>query len=90
MPRGMHKSRTFRRVKVRTPGAKTVTQYRRRKPSKAHCGSCRATLAGVPQGIPNQIKKLPKTARRLERPYGGVMCSKCTRQLIKEEVRANV
>ena len=47
MPAGKHKSRTLRRVFVRTPGSNTVMHYRRRKPSKAECAHCKQPLAGV-------------------------------------------
>ncbi|HIH12232.1 TPA: 50S ribosomal protein L34e [Candidatus Woesearchaeota archaeon] len=82
------KSRTFRRIKVKTPGGKTNTHFRRRKPSKAICATCRKTLLGVPQGLPMQVAKLPKTARRPERPYGGVLCSACTRKVLQQRARA--
>ncbi len=88
MPEGKLRSRTLRRVFVKTPGGKTTLQHRNRKPSAAVCGNCGATLKGVPREIPSELKKLPKTSRRPERPYGGVLCSRCTRQLIKEQARA--
>ncbi len=33
------------------------------------------------------MRQLPKTMKRPERPYGGVLCSRCMRQLIKDDVR---
>jgi len=87
MPRGMYRSRTFRRVKVKVPGNTTKLHYRRRKPSKAICSNCKKVLAGVPNELPRIISKMPKTAKRPERPYGGVLCSKCTRVLLKQKAR---
>ena len=83
----MHKSRTLRRVFVRTPGSKTVIHYRKRKPSKAICGNCKTQLAGVPRERPYKMANLPKTAKRPERPYGGVLCSACTRKLLQQKAR---
>lgn len=87
MPRGMFKSRRFRKVFVKVPGGATKLHYRQRKPSKAVCGSCRKPLPGVARELPNKMKNMAKTKKRPERPYGGVLCSKCTRQLLKEKAR---
>ena len=70
MPTGRYKSRTFRRIKVRTPGGKTVTHYKLRMPAKAKCGKCGMELKGVARARPNKMKNMPKTAKRPTRPYG--------------------
>ena len=88
MPAGRHKSHTLRKVFVRTPGSKTVVHFRRRKPSKAICGTCKKLLMGVPREIPRRMANLPKTAKRPERPYGGNLCSSCTRKLLKNSTRS--
>jgi len=62
--------------------------YARRKPAKAHCASCRDILKGVPRELPYKQSNLPKTMKRPERPYGGVLCSKCMRAKIVAEARA--
>ncbi len=86
MVRGRFRSRTFRRIKLRTPGARRVVHFRRRNPNKAQCGKCGGELKGVPRMLPYEIRSTPKTKRRPERPYGGVLCSKCTRELIKSKL----
>jgi len=83
----MYKSRTFRRIKVVVPGNTVKMQYRRRKPSKAKCAGCGKLLAGVPHELPLKMKNLAKTKKRPERPYGGMFCSACTRQLLKQKAR---
>lgn len=88
MPRGMYRSRRFRRIYVRTPGGRTVRQYRQRKPSRAHCASCHKLLAGVPREVRSIMKNLPKTAKRPQRPYGGMFCSACTRALVQRQARS--
>ncbi|MCP3681159.1 MAG: 50S ribosomal protein L34e [bacterium] len=85
MPSGKHKSRSMRRVFVRTPGSKNVLHYKPRKPKQASCASCGSKLAGVPRK--SLMKNIPKTAKRPTRPYGGVLCTKCTRKKIKEDAR---
>jgi large subunit ribosomal protein L34e len=85
MPRGSQKSRSLRRVFVRSPGAKTKLQYRKRKPSKAKCASCGKALAGVARERPYKMQNMPKTKKRPQRPFGGKLCSKCTRlEIIKK------
>lgn len=82
------KSRTFRRVYIKTPGGKTKISYRKRRPSKAVCSICKATLIGVPNKRPYEMRRLAKTQKRPERPYGGVLCSRCTRKKMIERARA--
>ena len=88
MPRGMFKSGRFRKIFVRTPGSKNVVHYRSRKPKKAHCAKCSKQLAGVPRELPAKMANLPKTAKRPERPYGGVLCSACMRSVIRNKTRS--
>lgn len=79
-----HRTRTYRRVKVKTPGGRLKTHYRKRKPKIAHCAYCKKELKGVPKNLPCKIRKLSKTERRPERPYGGNLCSGCMRKEIKQ------
>lgn len=87
MPRGMFKSGRLRKVSVKVPGGKTKLHYRQRKPSKAVCGNCKKQLAGIPRELPAKMVNMPKTAKRPERPYGGVLCSACMRKLMQEKAR---
>lgn len=87
MVRGNLRSRTFRRVFVHTPGNKTVMHYRRRKPNFAQCADCGVRLKAVPRGLPAELKNMPKTMKRPERPFGGVLCSACSRDRIITSVR---
>ncbi len=87
MVAGKFKSRTFRRVKITTPGGENKISYRHRKPATPKCGSCGAVLKGVPRARKSEIVNMPKTAKRPERPYGGVLCSKCMRAKIKDQAR---
>jgi large subunit ribosomal protein L34e len=82
----MQRSRSLRRVTVKTPSGRTKTQYKQRKPSPAICAKCGAVLSGVPRETPIRLAKVAKTSRRPERPYGGVLCSKCSRKTILERV----
>jgi len=87
MAEGRTKSRTFRRIRTRLPGGKVVTHYFRRKPAKAQCASCGAYLKSAPRATPNELHNMPKSQKRPERPYGGYMCSRCSRQTIINKFR---
>lgn len=82
-----HRSRSLRRVFRRTPGSRTVLQFRKRKPSKARCSKCGKLLPGVPRERPYRMVRMPKTKKRPERPYGGTLCSACMRLKMVAEAR---
>lgn len=87
MPAGKHKSGSLREVKKKTPGGRNVTHYERRKPSKAQCGMCGVQLSGVPRATKAELASIPKTSKRPERPFGGVLCSACMRRVVIQENR---
>ena len=87
MVSGKNRSRTMRKVFVRTPGSRTVVQYRKRKPAKAQCAACGKVLAGVPRVRPYKMQNMPKTAKRPQRPFGGMLCSACSRKEIIKRAR---
>ena len=82
-----YRSRSFRKVSVRTPGGKTTIHYTRRNHTPATCAVTGEKLHGVPRNTPYKLKELSKTQRRPERPYGGVLSSKAMRALLKAKVR---
>jgi len=86
MPAGKHKSRTLRRVFVKTPSGKNVVHYKKRSLSIRKCSSCKKPLQGIPKLIQSKFKSLSKTKKRPSRPYGGVLCSACSRKKIKEQI----
>ena len=81
---GKQKSRTFRRIFRKIAGNKVTVRYEKRKPSKAKCSNCGGILKGVPRERPYKMKDLAKTKKRPSRPFGGILCSKCMREKIKE------
>ena len=82
-----HKSRSLRRVYVKTPGGRNTIHYKERKPKQAHCADCGSKLHGIPRKRAFEMKNLPKTQKRPERPFGGKLCSKCTREHFRKELR---
>lgn len=87
MVEGRRRSRTFRRVFVRTPGGRNVIHYKARKPSRSHCANCGTVLQGMKAIKSRALSALPKTEKRPERPYGGQLCSGCMRRTIIEQIR---
>lgn len=85
MPAGRYKSRSLRRVYVKATSS-TKVHYRKRKPNMKKCASCGKILHGIPNLIQSKFKNLPKTKKRPQRPYGGVLCSSCMRKKFKESV----
>lgn len=87
MPENRFRSRSYKRMKVNTPGGVSVLRYKKKKPAKHTCAECGAILNGVPRGRPYEIKKLSKSQKRPTRAFGGYLCSECTRKHFKNEAR---
>ena len=75
-------TRSLRRVKVRTPGSRLVTHYSKRKPSIAKCANCKNELKGIPRERPSVFRNLTLSQKTVSRPFGGNLCSKCSREAI--------
>jgi large subunit ribosomal protein L34e len=86
MVQRMLRTRSVKKRRVRTPGNRLVTHYKMEKPKVAKCNFCKKPLHGVPRVNPSRMRKLPKSSRRPERPYGGNLCSECTRKLFRKVV----
>lgn len=83
MVRPAYRSRSLRRVKVRTPGGDTVVHFEKRKTNYHHCALCGAVL----QGMPRLRKGSHESIRPPTRPYGGNVCHRCLREALKRAVR---
>ncbi len=78
-----YRSRTLRRVQRVTPGGRTVVHYNYKSQGKHTCAICGDVLLGKPRGKPFEIAKLSKSERKPERPFGGMLCSPCSRRIMK-------
>lgn len=87
MPAPRKRSRSLRRIYVKTPGGRTTIHYRLRKPKAAHCSKCGARLFGIARERPYKMRKMAKSMKKVNRPYGGNLCSKCMRALFFEKAR---
>jgi len=87
MVRPSLRSRSLRRVFRKVPGNRASLQYKKRKPKAARCGSCHGILKGIPRELPYKMSSMAKSKKRPERPFGGVLCSRCMRQAIIDKAR---
>ena len=78
-----YRSRSLKRFQRKTPGNRTVTHYKYRMQGKHICAICGNVLHGKPRGKPFKIAKLAKSERKPTRPFGGMLCSPCSRHIIK-------
>ena len=85
MPAPRYRSRTFRRV-AKKVASRVVRHYDRRKPKNAKCSKCGYMLHGVPRELPYKMRLMAKTKKRPERPFGGIMCSSCSRMAIIDDI----
>lgn len=84
---GKYKSRSMKLKFVRTPGGRTVVHYKKKKVSKSKCAECGTQLAGTVRERAMKLRKISKSKKRPERPFGGYLCSKCSRKKIVKEAR---
>ncbi len=88
MTKPRFKSKSWRQLQVKAPGGRLAIHYERKKPKFARCSNCGRVLYGIPRVRSIEIKRVAKTERRPERPYGGNLCSSCMRELFRARVRA--
>ena len=88
MVSGKHKTRRVRKVFRRTPGGNVKTYYTPKKVGKATCAGCGSVLSGTLSDYKAVMQNTAKSKKRPERPFGGVLCSKCMRLAIVERARS--
>ena len=89
MVSGRLKSRSLRRVKVRTPSGNTVTHHRQRNRSANKCAVTKKPLQGIPRLTSRKFKNLNKSQKTVSRPYGGYMSHVALKNKILEEMVLN-
>lgn len=81
-------SRSKRRIKKRLPSGRVVIHYEKRKPNPPVCAVCKSPLHGVKTAV--RGVKLAKSEKTVARPYGGKICGKCFRRLLKSAFRESM
>lgn len=67
------RTRSVKKVKVRTPGSRTTTHFRSKKASKPKSAISKKPLSGVASGSATKLKNMPKSMKTPSRPYAGVL-----------------
>lgn len=80
------RSRSYRKLQVRTPGARTVTHYEKKNKGSEKCAVCKKPLRGFSRLTPRKFKNQNKTQKQVSRKYGGYMCHKCLAKELKSKV----
>lgn len=62
---------------VRTPSGRLVWRPVEFKRGEAKCAWCHGELHGTLALPKTEMRGIPKSSRRPERPYGGYLCPKC-------------
>lgn len=86
MPRPGLRTSRFRRIVRKIPGGALVIHYKKKKPKQAKCAGCGKPLTGVKRNIPSRVKNLAKSKKRPSRPYGGNLCSRCSREAVRGKI----
>jgi len=87
VPEPKFRSRSFKRRKIRTPGDRNIVHYRRGKVEKASCAVCGKVLHGVPRYRGSGLKRVSKSKKTVNRPYGGNLCPACLKDALVEKIR---
>jgi len=82
------RSRSKRRVFVKTPGGRVTIHYEDRNPKQGTCPVTGEVLKGMPRALPAKMQNLAKSKKRPQRPYGGVLSSRAMRRVVINEARA--
>ncbi|MBI2545346.1 MAG: 50S ribosomal protein L34e [Candidatus Aenigmarchaeota archaeon] len=70
-------------VRRKTIKGKIKFVHRKERNSPALCANCKKQLHGVPRAS----VKLSKSEKIPNRPFGGNLCSNCSRQVLRERAR---
>ena len=84
-----HRSRSYRREKITTPGHNKVVHYHRKKPTYAKCGVSGDKLSGLPLLRSSYYSRLSKSQKTINRKYGGVYSPKVVRSALKKAIWYN-
>ena len=86
MVRPALRSRSRKRIAKRVPSGESRVFYVSRSAYAARCSVCGKPLGGVPRDL-GVIRYGARTLKRPERPYGGVLCSRCLAVAYKISIR---
>lgn len=77
-----YKTRSNRRMKVRTPSGKLVHRRIKKHAKKHRCHECGLVLSSIARLRPAEFSRQKVSARRVHRAYGATMCGRCVKDKI--------
>lgn len=89
MTRKSLRTRTRKRHSKRLPGGASRVFATRKKPNKAKCALTSEILHSTPRTKGIKDKTIPKSQKRPERPYGGILGSRSMRNIFIQKARKN-
>ena len=87
MPRPSKRMRSKKRIHKTSPGGGKKIHYRQKVTSLPHCHICGKPLSGIPHLSTVEARKLNRSKRRIQRFYGGQICSDCLKKALKQAAR---
>lgn len=87
MTKPWQRSRSKKRVKKKTPEGRVTTHFRRKRSGAPRCARCGRKLPGMRARNSKALKRLNRSRKKVNRPYGGNLCSACMRSEIRGRVR---
>jgi len=82
MVRKALRSRSLRKVRVKVTKGVRI-HFKERPAGLPRCSSCKNVLKGIKRNRSYSFRNIPKSQKKVNRPYGGNLCSKCLRLKIK-------
>ncbi len=76
------------KVKKRTPSGRISVHKRREHVARAKCANCKSPLHGMPKLSQSGIKKMSASDKNPNRPYGGNLCSGCSKEVFRHAARS--
>lgn len=86
MVSGRLKSRSLRRVQVKTLKGETRTHYRQKQRAIVKCAVTKKPLRGIPRKTQRKFKKLNLSQKRVSRAYGGYMSHSALKEKILNDI----
>jgi len=87
MPQPHLRSRSKKRYKTKSPGGKSQTHYKKEIMKTPKCCVCGNPIAGTSHLSTVETRKLNRSKRKVERPYGGQLCHNCIKKALKQTAR---
>ncbi|MGC9079915.1 MAG: 50S ribosomal protein L34e [Nanopusillaceae archaeon] len=70
-----------------TPSGRLTVIVKLKKGNRPRCAICGRELNGLKGLHPSRLRRLNLSQKRVSRKYGGYLCHKCLRELLKNKAR---